>query len=82
MNGVAEITALMGAYPDAGQPQAQEGSIVLRKIIFPNAPFLAWYAYDAEDRAGDVWLVRLFHLRQQRPKPDVEQWLPPRGGTP
>jgi hypothetical protein len=50
-------------------------AVLMRKIIFPKGPYVAWYAYDPDDPEGEVWLLRLFHARQRRPAPSLRRWV-------
>ena len=61
---------MLESFPAAGPKVAEEGTVILRKLIFPKGPFVAWYLYDAADPEGELWLVRLFHARQKRPNPE------------
>lgn len=71
--GLHEVVRMLATFPTAGPRMAERGTVVLRKLIFPRGPFVAWYLHDAEAAGGDLWLVRLFHARQQRPDPG--RWL-------
>jgi len=66
---------LLSAYPAAGVLQHREGAIALRRLVLSSTPYLAWYVYDDDRPAGDLWLVRLFHSRQLRPAPAPSRWL-------
>lgn len=66
---------LLGAYPAAGVLLHREGAIVLRRLVLSSTPYLAWYVYEDDRPAADVWLVRLFHSRQVRPDPTPSRWL-------
>ena len=72
---VGRVIALVGAYPAAGTAVERRGSIILRRVLMPSTPYLAWYVYDDRARRRDLWLVRLFHSRQRRPRPDPSLWL-------
>lgn len=72
---VIRAVDLLSAYPAAGVLQHREGSIALRRLVLSSTPYLAWYVYDEGMRAGDLWLVRLFHSRQLRPGPAPSRWL-------
>jgi hypothetical protein len=72
-SGVEEIARMLSKLPGVGSRIAQDGPVLMRKIIFPKGPWVAWYVYDAEDPSGAVWLLRLFHARQKRPHP--ARWL-------
>lgn len=72
--GLDDVVRLVGELPGIGACMDERSPVVLRKIIFPKGPYVAWYAYDAEDPGGAVWLLRLFHARQRRPSPSLERW--------
>jgi plasmid stabilization system protein ParE len=67
-SGVDHILELLAEFPGGGQAMDREGTNSIRKLVFPRGPFVAWYAFDPDDPEGDVWLLRLFHSRQQRPR--------------
>ena len=71
--GLHSVVRMLATFPAAGPKVAERGTVALRKLIFPQGPFVAWYLYDMEDPGGDLWLVRLFHARQRRPDPG--RWL-------
>ena len=71
--GLHEVVRMLARFPNAGPRMAERGTVVLRKLIFPRGPFVAWYLHDAEGLDGDLWLVRLFHARQKRLDPG--RWL-------
>ncbi len=73
--GVAECSRLLGRFPAAGTCLERRGNVALRKLILPRGPYVAWYACDESEPAGDLWLVRIFHARQQRPPARVTRWL-------
>jgi hypothetical protein len=75
LSGVIEASGLVEQVPGVGTLMATSGTIVMRKLILPKGPYVAWYLYDAADRDGDVWLVRLFHARQRRPQATPGRWL-------
>ena len=76
--GLTHVTKMVSKVPGAGTLVDTRRGVVLRKVFWPEGPYLAWYVYDPADRRGDVWLVRLFHARQRRPKPTPGRWLPRR----
>jgi plasmid stabilization system protein ParE len=79
-SGLHEVVRMLAVFPAAGPRMAERGTVVLRKLLFPQGPFVAWYLHDAEDPGGDLWLVRLFHARQRRPDPG--RWLRGSRGNP
>jgi plasmid stabilization system protein ParE len=72
-DGLHKIVRMLSSFPAAGSKIAERGAVVLRKLLFPEGPFVAWYLYDTSDPRGELWLVRLFHARQKRPNPG--RWL-------
>jgi len=72
---LGRVIDLLGSYPAAGTLAERRGSIALRRVVFPRTPYIAWYVYDDRSRRGDIWLVRLFHSRQRRPRPNPSLWL-------
>ena len=72
---IVRAVELLGAFPAAGVLQYREAAIVLRRLVLSSTPYFAWYVYDEGRPAGDLWLVRLFHLRQLRPAPTPSRWL-------
>lgn len=66
-SGLEKVLELLARFPAAGPVLDRDGSLTLRKLIFPKVPFIAWYLFDTADSKGDVWLLRLFHMRQKRP---------------
>jgi plasmid stabilization system protein ParE len=76
--GLDEVTGLIARFPHAGSLVDERGTVELRKVFWKRGPYLAWYVHDRAARRGDLWLVRLFHARQRRPKPNPAKWLPSR----
>src|SRR4051812_15738378 len=65
-DGIDEAIELLSHLPHVGAPElSREGPV--RKLVLRRLPFLIWYAYDDEETGGEVWLLRLFHVRQDRP---------------
>jgi plasmid stabilization system protein ParE len=67
LGALAELKALLGRYPLAGQELARDGERTLRRRRLRRAPFVAWYRFVAD--MDEVTLYRLFHARQDRPLP-------------
>jgi plasmid stabilization system protein ParE len=67
--GLDEAFGLLAEHPGVGSLEAKEGSSELRRIVLRRVPYIVWYA----TKGGDVWILRLFHARQHRPKPS---WPP------
>jgi plasmid stabilization system protein ParE len=70
------VTELLDRYPAAGALLERQRSIVLRRLILPSTPYLAWYVYDEKHLHAEVILARLFHAQQRQPVPDPSRWLP------
>ena len=66
--GIHEAVALLGQFPLAGAVDMAGSVPALRKLILRRVPFVVWYRID-ESRRGDVWMLRLFHARQDRVHP-------------
>jgi plasmid stabilization system protein ParE len=72
--GIEEVADRIRQFPEIGPMLRQDRRLVLRKLIFRRLPYVAWYAYRRQRPIGDVWLVRLFGARQDRPDPDPSTW--------
>jgi hypothetical protein len=73
--GLDDVVRLLSELPGVGSRMDARESVLMRKIIFPKGPYVAWYAYDPDDPEGEVWLLRLFHARQRRPAPSLRRWV-------
>ncbi len=71
--GVVDASAMLGKLPGVGTLMLRSGTVVMRKLVLPKGPYVAWYAYDAAHPRGDVWLLRLFHARQRWPSPTLRR---------
>lgn len=71
--GIDEAIALCESQPGAGVPIDQRDEIVLRKLILRRLPFVVWYAHDEGSERADLWFLRLFHARQDRPRPETKR---------
>lgn len=78
LDGTERILTTLPMFPEIGSRESSEGSVELRVIRYREGPYRAWYVYDRDTPAGDIWLVRLFHARQRRQKPDPGRWFPGR----
>lgn len=74
--GIQDILTALSEFPAIGSLEGRSGTVELRAIRFRRGPYRAWYLYDEEFPGSDIWLVRLFHSRQRRVKPDPSRWLP------
>lgn len=78
VDGTGRIVTTLPTFPEIGSREADQGTVELRMIRYPKGPYRAWYVFDRDAPAGDIWLVRLFHARQRRRKPDPGRWFPVR----
>ena len=69
---IEEVAGRLAHFPEIGELLQEDERLVLRKLIFRRLPYIAWYAYVKP--SGDVWLLRLFGARQERPDPDASAW--------
>jgi plasmid stabilization system protein ParE len=71
-----EAVSLLASQNGVGALEASEGGLELRRLLLRRLPFVIWF------QAGpgrEVWLLRLFHVRQARPHPRLnERRRPPR----
>lgn len=66
---LAELTALLTHFPEAGRELARKRTVTLRKLRLRRAPFYIWYTFDSAIANGPVRFLRLFHVRQRTPEP-------------
>ncbi|MCK6547628.1 type II toxin-antitoxin system RelE/ParE family toxin [Myxococcota bacterium] len=71
-NGLEEVLDRLAELPAVGPPLAREGPLELRKLLLRDLPYVVWFIDDAD--LGEVWLVRLFHVRQDHPIPELQRW--------
>lgn len=60
--GIREARSLLGQFPTAGPVERDVGEHSLRKLLLRRIPFVIWYV----DDGANIWLLRLFHARQER----------------
>lgn len=65
------VTELLSSFPGAGRLVAEDGPVALRQVVLRQLPYLVWYAYDRAAPRAEVWLLRLFHARQDQPTPQL-----------
>jgi len=75
-DGTERILTTLPMFPEIGAREAADGTVELRVVRYQKGPYRAWYVYDRDAPAGDIWLVRLFHARQRRQRPDPSRWYP------
>ena len=64
--GVEEVLELLSQFPGVGTLEAGDGTTNLRRLIMRTLPYVVWFRTGG---SPDVWLLRLFHVRQERPVP-------------
>lgn len=67
--GLDEAIELLARFPAIGRAEAKndgDGAVV-RKVLLRKLAYVVWYLVDASDPGADLWLLRLFHARQDRP---------------
>ncbi|WP_437483901.1 type II toxin-antitoxin system RelE/ParE family toxin [Sorangium sp. So ce1014] len=76
--GLDEAVELLARFPAIGpaEPKNDEDRAVVRKLLLRKLPYVIWYLADTSDPGADLWLLRLFHARQDRPPAGTG--LPPR----
>ena len=62
-DGLREVRTLLMHYPAAGSVLDDRDGLLLRKLILRRLPFVVIYAHEDKDV---LWLLRLFHHRQDR----------------
>jgi plasmid stabilization system protein ParE len=65
--GLDEAVELVGRFPEVGTIVAKDGTRVLRILILRRLPFVIWFARDVDEPSADIWFLRFFHARQDRP---------------
>jgi plasmid stabilization system protein ParE len=73
-DAVEEVAERLRQFPEIGPLEAESPTLVLRKILFRRRPYVAWYGYRRGRSITTVWLLRLFGVRQARPRPDPKDW--------
>ena len=77
---IDEAIDLLSRFPNTGSIEREEGPVVLRRLILRRLPYVLWFARNTITPGADVWLLRLFHVRQTRPRPSGLPPLRPRRG--
>ncbi|WP_438017005.1 type II toxin-antitoxin system RelE/ParE family toxin [Sorangium sp. So ce315] len=67
--GLDEAIELLARFPTIGPAETKDDAdrAVVRRLLLRKLPYVVWYLSDASDPGADIWLLRLFHARQQRP---------------
>jgi hypothetical protein len=65
--GIDDAIELVSRFPDVGSLEGEDGTVVLRRLILREVPYVVWFIRDAGDAKADIWFMRLFHARQERP---------------
>ncbi len=68
-NGIDEAIRLLSQFPAIGTIERQEGSVVLRRLILRRLPYVIWFVSEEKKPEPYIWVLRLFHARQNRPVP-------------
>ena len=71
-SAIGEVVSLLTDFPSAGAPDPHG----LRKLVLRRLPFVVWYVYD--EATSDVWLLRVFRARQDRPHEATKKRSPKR----
>lgn len=61
-------------FPASGPVVQQDDRIVVRELIFRRLRYVAHYAHRRADPIGDVWLIALYGVGQDRIGPDPDTW--------
>jgi plasmid stabilization system protein ParE len=69
--GLEEAWSLLRTTPHAGAIEGGAQSAQLRRLILRKVPYVIWYVVD--ESSHDVWVLRIFHARQRRRRPN---WPP------
>ena len=72
--GVREIIQRLAAFPASGPIVQQSDRIVVRELIFRRLRYVAHYAHRRREPIGDVWLLALYDVGQDRVEPDPGGW--------
>ncbi|WP_437306204.1 type II toxin-antitoxin system RelE/ParE family toxin [Sorangium sp. So ce388] len=72
--GLDEAIELLARFPAIGPAEAKDDGdlAVVRRLLLRKLPYVIWYLADASDPDADLWLLRLFHARQQRPLAEAD----------
>lgn len=74
LDGVEEVAELLRRFPAIGPVLAEDDRLILRSFPLRRYPYVVWFAYLRREPIGDVWLLRLFGARQDRPSADATSW--------
>lgn len=65
----------IGLMPESAPPLKQDTHVIIRQRPFPaGLPYVVYYAHLHEDPVTTVYLTRLFHERQRRPRVTLRDW--------
>lgn len=70
-NEIRDARRLLARFSDIGTIEARSGTWVLRRFVLSDAPYVIWFARDTSVSNADIWLTRLFHAHQRRPRPSA-----------
>jgi plasmid stabilization system protein ParE len=74
LQGIREVMERLGAFPASGPIVRQDDRIVVRELIFRRLRYVTHYAHRRREPIGDVWLLGLYGVGQDRPEPDPAAW--------
>jgi plasmid stabilization system protein ParE len=72
--GLREVIDQLARFPASGPIVQQDGRIVVRELIFRRLRYVAHYAYRRAQPIGDVWLIALYGVGQDRVATDPSAW--------
>ena len=72
---IDEAVELLSRFPSVGTIEATEGDMAVRRLILRKVPYVVWFLSDTAHPAADVWMLRLFHARQDRPPARIPERL-------
>lgn len=63
---IDDASTFIARFPAVGTIERQEDDITLRRLICRDVPYVIWFASESKNPAADIWILRLFHARQER----------------
>ena len=72
---IAEARERVESFPESYPAERRTTRYVVRRLTLGDLPYLILYVHSPRRPIRLVWFVRLFHYRQERPLPDVADWL-------
>jgi plasmid stabilization system protein ParE len=71
---VEEVVERLQLFPEIGGIAAESPRLIVRKILFRRRPYVVWYGHRRGSSVRTLWLLRVFHVRQSRPRPRATGW--------